>query len=85
MQTRQQRLAEAAKNLETIMENIAPYVHRPVVVVEPTTRGRWARATQLDDHKRSRAGRRSGSATEAARDLSQAGDFKLTHYRISPF
>ena len=40
MKNQQDRLKEAASDLQEIMEELEPYIRKPVVV-EPTTKGRW--------------------------------------------
>jgi len=42
MTNQKDRIRKAAEDLEEIMEELGPYIRRPVVV-EPTTRGRWVR------------------------------------------
>lgn len=42
MANQRDRIRKAAEDLQEMMEELGPYVRRPVVV-EPTTRGRWVR------------------------------------------
>ena len=47
MSSQKNRLEKAARDLQNILEEIEPYIKRPVVV-EPTTIGRWTRGDSLE-------------------------------------
>ena len=42
MANQRNRLKKAGDDLQKILEDLRPYIRRPVVV-EPTTRGKWVR------------------------------------------
>jgi hypothetical protein len=42
MSARNDRLKRATQDLQKMLKELEPYIHRPTVV-EPTTRGRWVR------------------------------------------
>lgn len=47
MKDRNRRLQKAAKDLQTMLEEIEPYIRRPVVSI-PSTKGRWTTAGAHD-------------------------------------
>jgi len=51
MSSQKNRLEKAARDLQSILEEIEPYIKRPVVV-EPTTIGRWTRGDLLEGDAR---------------------------------